>query len=129
MTHSLFAGLPVHERERNLGVVMWLEHRGHRRADSHELTRIADQVAEHADAPGLRQFHEHHDVRAVLLEGGMHGVPRALPAVDDAAAVHALPAHLEGEARVADPLGTPLPGAALSAALDDQLAARSEERA
>ena len=44
------------QRKRNLGVVVRLEHGLDGRADGHVLSRIADQIAEHADAAGLRQL-------------------------------------------------------------------------
>src|SRR6185503_10385383 len=52
----------------------------------------------------------------------MHRVPRALPRVDGAAAVHPRPADVGGEARVADPLRPPLPRVAARAALHPELA-------
>src|SRR5262245_23102598 len=78
-------GFPLHEGERDLGVGVRLEHGFDGRADPHELARIAEEIPQHADVAGPRQLHEHHDVRTMLLEGGMHGVPRTLPAVDGAA--------------------------------------------
>src|SRR5215469_6433481 len=113
----------MHESEGNLGVVVRLEHGFDGSADPDELTRIAEEIAEHADATRVRQLDEHHDVGAVILEGGMHGMPRAFPAIDDAPPLDALPAHIEGQAGVADPLRPPLPRAAAPAALHHQLAA------
>src|SRR5262249_4675647 len=109
--------------EGDLGEVMRLEHGFHRCADLDELPRIAEQVAEHADVAGAGQPDGHHDVGAVILEGGVHGVPRTLPAVDDAPPLDALPAHVEGQAGVADPFRPPLPRVAAPAALDHQLTA------
>src|SRR5215831_6796886 len=102
----------MHESEGNLGVVVRLEHGFDGRADPDELTRIAEEIAEHADLARLRQLDEHHDVRAVILEGGMHRMPRALPAINNAPPLDPLPVHVEGEAGVADPLRPPLPRAA-----------------
>src|SRR5215510_15131257 len=113
----------MHESEGNLGVVVRLEHGLDGRADPDELTRVAKEIAEHADVPGPGQLDEHHDVGAVVFEGGMHGMPRALPAIDDAPPLDALPAHVEREAGVADPFRPPLPRVATPAALDHQLAA------
>src|SRR5262245_18685432 len=93
---SLSDGLPVHESERNFGVVVRLEHGFDGRADLHELARVAEEIAQHADVAGVRQLHEHDDVRAMLLERGMHGVPGAFPAKDRAAAFDPLPGHVEG---------------------------------
>src|SRR5215475_1026078 len=113
----------MHASEGNLGVVVRLEHGLDGRADPDELARIAEEIAEHADVTRLQQLDEHHDVGAVILEGGMYGMPWALPAIDDAPPFDALPAHVEGEAGVTDPLRPPLPRAAAPAALNHQLAA------
>src|SRR5215831_19975702 len=113
----------MHEGEGDLGEVVRLEHGFHRRADPDELTRVAEEIAEHADIAGAGQLDEHHDVGAVILEGRMHGMPRTLPAIDDASSLDALPAHVEREAGVADPFRPPLPRVATPAALGHQLAA------
>src|SRR5204862_2384390 len=52
----------------------------------------------------------------------MHGMPHALPAVDRPAPLHRLPREVERQARVTDPLRTPLPGAARAAPLHAKLA-------
>src|SRR5215475_16001757 len=113
----------MHEGEGDFGGVMRLEHGFYRCADSNELTRVAEKIAEHADVAGAGQLDEHHDVGAVILEGGVHRMPRTLPAVDDAPPLDALPAHVEGQAGVADPFRPPLPRVAAPAALDHQLTA------
>src|SRR5262245_15451779 len=113
----------MHESKGNLGVVVRLEHGLDGGADPDELARVAKEIAEHADVPGPGQLDEHHDVGAVVFEGGMHGMPRALPAIDDAPPLDALPAHVEREAGMADPLWPPLPRAAVPAALHAELTA------
>src|SRR4029453_14555133 len=83
--------------------------------------RIAEEVPEHPDMAGFRQLHERHDVRGMPLERGMHRMPGPLPAIDEAPTLDPLPFDVEGQALVADPLGSPEPGAAIAAALDAQL--------
>src|SRR5262249_48192976 len=100
-----------------------LEHRHDGRADGDVLMWITDQVAEHADPARVRQLDEHDDVGPRVLERGMHRVPHALPAVDRAAPLRRVPAHVERETRVADPLRAPLPRATRAATLHAQLPA------
>src|SRR5208282_388332 len=58
-----------------------------------------------------------------IFEGGMGGMPDALPTVDSPARRYALPSGLEGLALVANPFGRELKGSAFGASLHDQLVA------
>src|SRR5205085_10633235 len=100
--------------------LMRLEHRLDGRADRDRLSWITEQVADHPDPAGARQLDEDDDVRPGILERGMDGMPRALPAVDRAASLDRLPAEIEREARMTDPLGSPLPRAARATPLHAQ---------
>src|SRR4029434_7359672 len=73
------------------------------------------------DMAGLRQLHQRHDVRGMPLERGVHRMPGPLPTIDEAPALHPLAYDMEEQALVADPLGSPEPGATIAAALDAQL--------
>ena len=64
---------------------MRLEHRLDFGADRHLLPGIAQKVAEHAHAAGVRQFDQHDDVGPVALERRVHRMPGPFPAVDAAA--------------------------------------------
>ena len=95
------------------------------RRSSSGLLRVAEQVADHADAVGLRQLDQHDDVGALLGQRRVHRVPDALVAVDHALGRRLLVAQVEGVAVVAEPLGSPLPAVARVAALQQQLARRA----
>src|SRR5271167_4340357 len=100
---------------------MILENRLDRCTDRKIGTRIADQVADHADVAGIGQFDQHHHIRTRVLEGWMHRVPYALPTVDAATARDAVPSEIDGPALMANPFGPELEALAILAALDDQL--------
>jgi len=86
-------------------------------ANFNRLHRVAQQIANHANATSLWQLDEHGKVRAVLLQGGVRRMPDALPAKDAAARLDLRPFDIEGVAMMAYPFGAELPGATARAAL------------
>ena len=60
-------------------VGMVFEHALDRGADGHRLQRVAEQVAEHAHAAGVRQFDQHHQVRPVVLQRRVRPGARPVP--------------------------------------------------
>ena len=94
-------------------------------ADDHLLQRIAEEVADHADVAGVRQFDEHDDVGELLLQRRMDRVPGPLPAEDAGAAGDLHVAEVPRVTGVAEELRAPLEDVALVAALDDEFVAAS----
>ena len=47
----------------------------HRCADLNRLFRVTHQVTDQPDAATFRQFHQHDNVRALIFEGRMNGMP------------------------------------------------------
>jgi len=81
---------------------------------------IAQEVADHSDIAGMRQLDERHEIRALVFQGGVRGMPYTLPAIYSAGRLRFDPVDLEGKAVVAKPFRAPLECAALRAALDRQ---------
>src|SRR5436190_11509121 len=95
---------PLQERERRLGVGVVLVDAFQRGADADLLLWVAVQVADHADAAGVRQLDHHEEVRAAVLEHRVRGVPRARAAEERATGLDWRPAEVERVAAMADPL-------------------------
>ena len=94
-----------------------LEHPVDIGADRNRLCGIAEQIADHAHAAGMRQLDEHGDVGTVPLQCGVRWMPRPLPTEDPAMRLDLGPFRIEGVAMMADPFRTELPGVAMAAAL------------
>ena len=112
---------PLQQRERRVGIVVVFEYAGHVRADVDRCARIAEQVADQPNVVGVGQFHQHDEIRTLILQRRMHRMPDAFVAVDDAARRGLFVAQVETQAAMADPLRSPLPAFARAAALQQQL--------
>ena len=77
------------------GFIVRLEHGLDLGIDTNLLTRIADQVAQHSDASSVGQLSQDDDIWPLMLERGMHRMPRPLPAIDPPASFDLLPSHIE----------------------------------
>jgi hypothetical protein len=75
---------------------MMLEHAFDICSDHYFLHRITQQVSHHADAAGMRQFDKYGDVRTMILECRVRGMPSALPAEDSAPRFDLGPFRIEG---------------------------------
>ena len=69
------------------GIVMF-EHGLDRCADAYRLARIAQEIAQHAHAPGVRQLDHDDDIRTGVPEGRVYRMPGASPAIDHALRLH-----------------------------------------
>src|SRR6516164_1269010 len=96
---------------------MMLEHAFDLSPDCDGLHRIAEQVADHANAAGMRQLDQHGEIGAMLLEGCMGRMPDALPAEDAPMGFDLGPFGVKRVAFVAEPLRAELPSLAVGAAL------------
>ena len=108
---------PLHERVGRLRVVVILVDRRDPRSDQHVLLRVADQVSDHPDPPGIGEFDDHDDVGAGLRERRMDGMPDPLPAEEDRRTGNRFEVELEAVTAMADPFCRLLPAATVPAAL------------
>ena len=90
------------------------------RADDDILHGIAQQVACHAHAAGMREFYEYSEVRTVLPQDRMRRMPDTLPTEDPAARFDLGPLGIESVTAMTDPLGPKLPGLAMTASLHQE---------
>lgn len=81
------------------------------------LHRIAKQVADHANAAGVRKLDKHRDVRTMVPERLVRGMPDALPTEDPAARLDLGPFGIEGVAVVTQPFRSELPCPTMATAL------------
>jgi hypothetical protein len=88
-----------------------------RRPDGDRLHGIAKQIAHYANTAGVRQLDEHGEVRTVLPEGCVRGMPDPLPTENMSARFDLGSRGVEGVAMMAEPLRTELPAATPPAAL------------
>ena len=79
----------------HFGAGVVFEHGFHFCADPDVLFRIAEQIADHPDIARMRQFHQHHDIGAMIFQRRMHRMPGALPAIDNAGLRYFFPADIE----------------------------------
>src|SRR5262249_44084694 len=86
---------PLKKGELWIGVVVMFEHGLDRSANPDGLARIAQEIAQHAHAAGVRQLDHDDDVGARVPEGGVHGMPGAGPAVDHPLRHHGNPFQIE----------------------------------
>ena len=63
-----------------IGFPMVLKDSLHRCSHTHILQRVAQQVAQHPDVSGVRQFNQHGDVRPVFAQRGVYRMMGTLPA-------------------------------------------------
>ena len=115
-----YDNFPMHKRVRRIVVLVMLENRMHLGTDLDILTRVAEEVADHAGTVVVGKLHQYDDVRALLVERGMHRVPDALVAVDAPNQRHLVEREILAVAPMADPLRAPLPSTAVAAVLQDQ---------
>ena len=99
---------------------MMFEHTVDIRPDRDVLHRIAQEVSDHADKTCLRQLDKDRDVRAMLFERRVRGMPDPLPTEDAAPRFDLDPFRIEGMAAVTQPLRPELPRLAMAAALHKQ---------
>lgn len=82
-----------------------------------DLQRIAQQIAHHAYAAGLRNLDKYGEVGTMLPERRMRGMPDPFPAEDPAARLDFSPIWIKGVTAMTDPLGSKLPGTTMAASL------------
>ena len=90
--------------------------------DRDGLHRTAKEIAYHSHVSGIRQFHEDCEIRSVLTQSIVRGVPDALPAEDAATRLDLDPFKVKRMAMMAEPFGSELPGPAMRAALHQEAA-------
>src|ERR1700751_1404007 len=73
---------PLQKAIWRIRVAMMLEHALNFSSDRNFLRRIAQQVAHHAHAIGVRQFDKYRDVGTMLPKNRVGGVPDTLPTED-----------------------------------------------
>ena len=101
------------------GIRIWmmLEHAFNVRSNHNFLHRIAQQIAYHAHAIGMRQLDKHGDVRTVVSERRVRRMPDPLPTEDAAARFDLGPFGIERVTAVTKPFRSELPCLAMAAAL------------
>jgi hypothetical protein len=99
---------------------MMLEHPFDVCSDRNLLHRIAEQVAHHAHAIGMRQLDQYGEVGTMLSEDRVRGMPDPLPTEDAAARFDLDPLGIEGVTAVTQPFRSELPGLTMAAALYEQ---------
>ena len=108
---------PLQKAIWRIRIAMMLEHAFNFCADHNFLRRIAQQVAHHAHAIGMRQFDKYGDVGTMLPKNRVGGVPDTLPTEDAAPRFDLSPFGIEGVATVTQPFRPELPGPTMAAAL------------
>jgi hypothetical protein len=98
---------------------MMLEHAFNLCSDYNFLHRIAQQVAHHAHASGMRQLDEHGKVGTTVHEGRVGRMPDALPTEDAAPWFDLSPIGIEGVTAVTQPFRPELPSPTMAAALHE----------
>src|SRR6202007_1093018 len=88
--------LPLNQCIARIAVVVVLEHRFDWRSDLDPLPGIAEQIADHANVSRVGQLDQHDDIRALVFQGGMNGMPDTLPAIYSAGRLRFDPVDLEG---------------------------------
>lgn len=96
---------------------MVFEHAVDIRSDRDCLHRIAQQVTYHPHAPGMRYLYEHGEIRTMLPERRMGGMPDALPTEDPTARFDLGPMRIKGVTAMTEPLRSELPSVAMAALL------------
>lgn len=86
-------------------------------ADDESLPGIAQEVAHHPYAAGMRQLDEQCDIRAVLPQRRMRGMPHAFPTEDTTGRFDLSPREIKGVTMMAYPFRSELPGTAAVTAL------------
>jgi len=108
---------PLQQRAWRIRIGAMFEHAFDIRSDHDRLHRIAQQVAYHAHAAGMRYLHEHGEVRTMLPERRMGGMPDALPTEDPTTRFDLGPMRIKRVTAVTKPLGPELPSVTMAAAL------------
>jgi hypothetical protein len=70
---------PLHECIREILTLVILKIGCNNCTDLDGRHRIAKQVADHSDISGVRQLDERHEIRALVFQGGVRGMPYTLP--------------------------------------------------
>ena len=91
-------------------------------SDQDGLMWIAQEITHHAHPAGLWQFDKNGDIRTVLLQRRMRGMPRAFPTEDAAGRFDLGPREIEGVTVMAYPFRPELPGGATIATLHEESA-------
>lgn len=84
------------------------------------LHRIAQEIADHADAVGMREFNQDGDVGTMTPQDGVRRMPNAFPAENAAAGLDLDPIGIERMAAVTKPFRSELPRPTMPAALHEQ---------
>jgi hypothetical protein len=108
---------PLQKRIRRMRADVMFEYAFNIRSNDDGPHCIAQQVAYHSHTTGMRDFHEHGEVRTVVPERRVGRMPDTLPTEDPAARFDLGPVWIEGMAAMAYPLGPKLPIATMGAAL------------
>jgi hypothetical protein len=102
---------------RRIRIWMMLEHAFNVGSDNNFLPRIAQQIAHHAYASGVRQLNKHSDVRTVISERRVRRMPDPLPTEDAAARLDFGPFGVKRVTAMTEPFRTELPCPAMAAPL------------
>jgi hypothetical protein len=96
---------------------MVFEHTVNIRCDRDRLHRIAQQVAYHPHAPGMRHLYKHGDIRTMLPERRVAGMPDSLPTENPTPRFDLDPLRIKGMTVVTEPFRSELPRVAMAASL------------
>ncbi|GKQ49400.1 hypothetical protein BRSPCE3_02540 [Bradyrhizobium sp. Ce-3] len=86
-------------------------------SDRDGLLGIAQEIADHAYAAGVRQLDKQSHVRPVPLQHGVRGMPHALPTENATGWLDLSPRWIKGVTMMAYPFRPELPGTAAVTAL------------
>ena len=108
---------PLQKAIWRIRIAMMLEHALNLRSDHNFLRRVAQQVAHHAHAIGVRQFDKYGEVGTMHPKKRVGGMPDTLPTEDAPPRFDLSPFGIEGVATVTQPFRSELPGPTMAAAL------------
>ncbi|MGF6308901.1 hypothetical protein ABIB82_002538 [Bradyrhizobium sp. i1.8.4] len=96
---------------------MMFENPFNRLSDDDGLLGGAQEIADHAYAAGVRQLNKQSDVRPVLLQRCVRGMPHAFPTENATGWLDLSPRRIKGVTMMAYPFRPELPGTAAVTAL------------